>query len=69
MAGVVASDVFRSNSRCFLAYKGMQPAKNDVIWCKKYFPGTSGLCVMEVKEEEYHAVYVGKAVVVCMLHR
>ena len=51
-AGVVASAVFRTNSRRLLTYKGMQPAKIDAIWCKKYPPGPSGLCVTAVREEE-----------------
>ena len=52
MAGVVASAVFRTNSRRLLTYKGMQPAKNGAIWCEKYFPGPSGSCATAVKKEE-----------------
>ena len=52
MAGVVASAVFRTNSRRLLTYKGMQPAKIDAIGCKRYPPGPSGLCATAVREEE-----------------
>ena len=51
-AGVVASAVFRTNSRHLQTYKGMQLTKNDAIWCKKYFPGPSGSCATAVKEDE-----------------
>ena len=37
--------------RRLLTYKGMQPAKSDAIWCKKYSPGPFGLCAMAVREE------------------
>ena len=50
--GVVASAVFRTNSRRLLAYKGMQPAKIGAIWCVTYSPGPSGSCATAVKEEE-----------------
>ena len=52
MAGVVASAVFRTNSRRLLTYKGMQPAKNGAIWCEKYFPGHSGSCARLSKKKK-----------------
>ena len=51
-AGVVTSAVFRTNSCRLLTYKGMQIAKIDAIWCKKYPPGPSVLCAAAVREEE-----------------
>ena len=51
-AVVRASAVFRTKLRHLLTYKGMQPAKNGAIWCKKYSPGPFGLCATAVKEEE-----------------
>ena len=51
-AVVRASAVFRTKLRHLLTYKGMQPAKNDAIWCKKYSHGPFGLCATAVKEEE-----------------
>ena len=48
----MASAIFHTNSRRLLTYKGMQPAKIDVIWCKKYSSGPFSLCATAVKEEE-----------------
>ena len=48
----MANAIFHTNSRRLLTYKGMQPTKIDVIWCKKYSPGPFSLCATAAKEEE-----------------
>ena len=48
----MASAVFHTKLRRLLTYKGMQPAKIDAIWCKKYSPGPFGFCATAVREEE-----------------
>ena len=48
-AGIASSAVFRTNSRHILTYKGLQTAKIDVIWCKKYSPDSFGWCATAVK--------------------
>ena len=51
-SGVNVSVFFSTKLRRLLAYKEVQPAKVDVIWCKTYSPGSFGLCTTAVREEE-----------------
>ena len=48
----MATVVFRIKLCRLLTYKGMQPAKNGVIWSEKYSPGPSGSCAAAVKEKK-----------------
>ena len=58
----MASAFFRTNLRRFLTYKVMQPG---AIWCEKYSPGSFGLCVTAVEEEEDETWEMSRALSTC----